>query len=78
MAEPKSPDTLKPNGNAIIKAEGAWGPFILSVATGPFRGPFAINLNRCVPVGGTGAYGPFPPHPPVASQGKALVIKRGM
>ena len=57
---PEAPDTLKPNGNAIIKDRGCSRSPIFSVATGPFWGPFAINLDRCEPLEGNRGLRPLP------------------
>ena len=51
---PKAPDTLKPNGCAIIHIKPAHAGINVHVAPGPFWGPSAINLIRCVALRGAG------------------------
>ena len=64
---PKSPDTLNPNGDAIIHLLGLLTEPANSCGTGPLQGALHHkSVSRCEAVGGAGGFASFPPHPPFA------------
>ena len=65
---PEAPDTLNPNGIAIIHNLGHLTVPGYSCGIGPLQGALCHKSKFAVKLpGGTGACGPFPPDPPVAS-----------